>query len=564
MKNKIYKAGALLASTVFLLLLLCQINSQAEESNDGSNVGFSTEGSIDLAIDANYDDLISEDDEPIEVSEGGIVPIGDQDDLVVSVSGFIINAIITYPEDKIKIYQGTTFIPSGTKIVSGQYQYEGLYTSASRGDVEIKLVKGDETKRQKGETRTYGQIEDQNNVTVVEVYDLILTASSNDDINFLPTDKNSAINESIDEYAVGWFDDEDTLALEAKTRPVQADHLLKWSGHPSFKDGVGQQSITFGSNFKIPVYVTCGSSQVWSELFRDSNWDENSLQVMTSPFTKIIINKEGSEVYPVARKSNYKGAVIFVLETHDGGVEGLSKWTQSGANTGTEGIYWDGDDYELTQDRIDKTGDNEVNCFIKQLIADNLTESCEFLTTPEVVSLEILSEKHLLINQSVADSQSRDFVNGETEHSIHWKITGTAETSWSKSETEKLGITLTGGFEKTAGGSIGIDSLTLESGQKASAGAEITIEKTWSQSLSGKDTISLERDFGIIKIYPTFPKAILYKQIFVLSQKANLTFYKDSNKNGVPDLDTPVEGVYNIRHDPYVNWDVKRIPADEI
>ena len=122
---------------------------------------------IDLGIDANYDDVIDKIDDPIEETEGGLVSPEDRDDLIVSIDYPILNAEITYPEDKIKIYQGTTFIPSGSKIPAGKYQYEGIKISTVWREVEIKLVKGDEDPLKDGVTRTYGQIQDINRVTVV-------------------------------------------------------------------------------------------------------------------------------------------------------------------------------------------------------------------------------------------------------------------------------------------------------------------------------------------------------------------------------------------------------------
>ena len=254
MKLHKVKARSFVPSLLFLLLLLCQTNIFSEEGNRGSNVGpdKETKASIDLDIDANYDGKIAENDDPIEESDGGLVPLkstGSREPLVVSIVSPILNAIITYPESKIKIYQGTKLIPSGTKIVAGTYQIEGLVNSSARSDVKINLTKGDEKPLEEGETREYGQTEDVNGVTVYELKSVKVTAGATQ--TNVTGAKNWAAVKKANAHAMV----EATIAPDIEV----IANLISWSGGEAVEGKPKQCKVSKATSAKTNVKATLGS-----------------------------------------------------------------------------------------------------------------------------------------------------------------------------------------------------------------------------------------------------------------------------------------------------------------
>ena len=167
---------------LFLSLCLLSANLVAQEIQESGKPASTTNpdpvAAIDLDIDANYNIVIEDKaDDPLEVSPiGGLVYLssqGPREKIRVRVGAPILNAIITYRQDQIKIYSsqaGTSgFKPSGTKIPAGIYWIEGIKTSSSRCDVTITLDRGDWELAPDEKEPKWGQIHDTNDVTVLEV-----------------------------------------------------------------------------------------------------------------------------------------------------------------------------------------------------------------------------------------------------------------------------------------------------------------------------------------------------------------------------------------------------------
>ena len=123
-------------------------------------------GAVDLDVDSNYDGQINGTDESLETSAGGVVPLGKRVPIRITSQGNV-GALMLYLDsgygnNKIRVWsaeEGGTEIFHGQTVSVGTYYVQGVSTSSSARDIQLRL------------RNTYGSvnIDDTIKLTVVKV-----------------------------------------------------------------------------------------------------------------------------------------------------------------------------------------------------------------------------------------------------------------------------------------------------------------------------------------------------------------------------------------------------------